>query len=443
MAIRGHVRSRQHRTGLVLLGLVIGLALLLGGCATAGTTTWQSIGPDAHSITALAVEPGQTLTLFAGSAGQGLFRSLDGGNSWAADNTGLSPSATINSIVVDQAQSGLLYLGTNTGVFLSNDNGDHWQGASQGLSPGAAGAVTALLLSPDDPATLYAGTAQRGVYISQDGAQSWRASAQGLSAGAAVHALLAVAGNRGLLLFAALTGAGVYQSSDGGTNWSSSNSGLPTGLDALSLLAQPSDPGGLYVGTSAGVYRSTDQGASWKAANSGLGQTPPQVFALGVNAQQPSFLYAATSTGVYTSTDDAATWTQVVSGLPAQPVIALAVVGSSSSAGTLYAAAGQVYQYPTVTTTATGLIVTVVIVGVFLLLFFLLFRQQRRLLQTIPLRPPTRPAEPSTSDQQSGTLTAHPKNATSRSPSDSNGRLIAPGEQRASGSDGLPNDEQH
>ncbi len=441
MATRGHLCGLHHRPGLVLSGFIIGLALILSGCGTSGTTTWQGIGPNARSITALATEPGQMLTIFAGSAGQGLFRSLDGGESWAADNTGLPSSATVNSIVIDQTQSGLIYLGTDQGVFLSNDNGDHWQSASRGLPAGAGDAVTTLLLNPDDATTIYAGTAQNGVYISHDGAKSWSASAQGLPAGATVHALLAEESGQTLLLYAAIAGAGVYQSKDGGANWSTSNTGLPVGVDGLSLLSQPSDPGGLYVGTSMGVYRSTDGGASWKAANTGLGQTPPQVVALGLNTQQPTFLYAATSTGVFLSTDGGANWGQLVSGLPNHSVAALAVVGSPSNAGTLYAAAGQIYVYPTVTGAAGGQIVTFVILGIFLLLFLLLFRQQRRVLQKMTPHSPTRLVRPSRAIQQSNAEAAGTKNgATSVSSSGSD--LAAPeAEREPDAGHALGNDE--
>ncbi len=441
MATRGHLRGLHHRPSLVLSGFIIGLALILSSCGTSGTTTWQEIGPNARSITALATEPGQMLTIFAGSAGEGLFRSLDGGESWAADNTSLPPSVTINCIVIDQTQSGLVYLGTDQGVFLSNDNGDHWQSASRGLPAGPGDVVTTLLLNPDDATTIYAGISQNGVYISHDGAKSWSASAQGLPAGATVHALLAEESGQNLLLYAALAGAGVYQSRDNGASWSARDVGLPAGVDGLSLLSQPSDPGGLYVGTSMGVYRSTDEGASWKADSNGLGQTPPQVVALGLNTQQPAFLYAATSTGVFLSTDGGTHWGQLVSGLPNHSVAALAVVGSPSNAGTLYAAAGQVYVYPTVTGAAGGQIVTFVILGIFLLLFLLLFRQQRRVLQKMTPHPPSRPVRPPGGTQQSDAETAGTKNGATSVPSSGNDLAVPEAEREPGTGDALGDDE--
>ncbi|HEY7354834.1 MAG TPA: hypothetical protein VH590_00165, partial [Ktedonobacterales bacterium] len=272
--MRKHARWGSHVSGGLLLGL-IGV-LLLSGCAFGSAPTWQGVGPNAGSIVSLAVSSLNPPTLLAGTSGQGVFRSQDGGSTWKPVNTNLPSGIIVNCIVLDPTQIGLAYLGTSQGVFLSTNYGDHWQSASQGLPGGADGAVTVLLVNLADPTTLYAGTAHKGVYISHDGAKSWTVSAQGLPIGATVHALLAETKGQQVLLFAALAGSGVYQSGDDGASWSASSTGLPVGSNGLSLLQQPTNPGGLYVGTNQGIYRSTDDGVSWKAVNDGLGSTPPQ-----------------------------------------------------------------------------------------------------------------------------------------------------------------------
>src|ERR1051326_8140453 len=171
--MREHGRWR-HRLShwLVIGGLGMVLAVLVSGCEAGGSPSWQSVGPNEQSIISLALSPLNPPTLFAGSSGQGLFRSRDEGGTWQAINTDLPQGLTVNSIVLDLTQIGLVYVGADAGVFLSTSSGDHWQSASQGLPGGADGAVTALLLNPDDPLTLYAGTAHKGIYVSHDGAKS-------------------------------------------------------------------------------------------------------------------------------------------------------------------------------------------------------------------------------------------------------------------------------
>lgn len=373
-----------------VLGFLL-LALALGGCSSSSGVSWQGLGLSGKQVKSLAFGPANSQTILAGTSGQGLFRSLDNGDSWAADTTGLPPGLTVNSIVLDAPES-ILYLGTDQGVFQSDDDGDHWKSSSLGLPSGAAGAVTSLLFNIADPTKLYAGTEGAGIFISHDGAKTWSASGQGLPAGAAVHALLAGRQAQNPRLYAALAGAGVYQSSDGGQSWSASNTGLPPGVDGLSLLTQPSGPGGLYVGTSAGIYRSMDSGNTWRAVNDGLGQTPPSVYALALNDQNPIILFACAGTGLYTSADGGAHWGRVAPGLPSgQGVMAIVVQGNAASLGLLYVGADNVYRYPSETAATSSRIIEAIIIGVLVIALLLLFYQQRRMMQRLLPRPPARP----------------------------------------------------
>ena len=388
----------------VVLGFLL-LALTLGGCSSSSGVSWQGLGLSGKQVKSLAFGPANSQTILAGTSGQGLFRSLDNGDSWAADTTGLPSGLTINSIVLDASQS-ILYLGTDQGVFQSDDDGDHWKSSSQGLPSGAAGEVTTLLFNIADPTKLYAGTAGAGVFISHDGAKTWSASGQGLPAGAAVHSLLAGRQAQNPRLYAALAGAGVYQSSDGGQNWSASNTGLPPGVDGLDLLTQPSGPGGLYVGTSAGVYRSMDSGNTWRAVNDGLGQTPPPVYALALNDQNPIILFACAGTGLYTSADGGAHWGRVAPGLPSgQGVMAIVVQGNAASLGILYVGADNVYRYPSEAAATSSRVIEAIIIGVLVIALLLLFYQQRRMMQRLMPRPPARP-EPNRSGQSGASALA-------------------------------------
>ena len=375
-----------------VLGFLL-LALVLAGCSSSSGVSWQGLGLSGKQVKSLAFGPANSQTILAGTS-KGLFRSLDNGDSWAADTTGLPAGLIVNSIVLDASES-ILYLGTDQGVFQSDDDGGHWKGSSQGLPSGAAGVVTTLLFNIADPTKLYAGTAGAGIFISSDGAKTWSASEQGLPAGAAIHAMLAGRQAQHPRLYAALAGAGVYQSSDGGQSWSASNTGLPLDVDGLSLLTQPSGPGGLYVGTSAGVYRSMDSGNTWEAVDDGLGQTPPPVYALALNNQNPIILFAGTGSGLYTSADGGAHWGRVAPGLPSgQGVMAIAVQGNAASLGLLYVGVDNVYRYPSEVAATSSRIIEAIIIGVLVIALLLLFYQQRRMMQRLMPRPPARPAAP-------------------------------------------------
>ena len=85
-----------------------------------GGATWtfnQSLGHVA--LSALAVDPLQPTTLYAGSDGQGIFRSIDVGQTWTAMSNGLTTidALRVRMIAVDPIDTRNLYIGTDAGAF--------------------------------------------------------------------------------------------------------------------------------------------------------------------------------------------------------------------------------------------------------------------------------------------------------------------------------------
>jgi len=69
-------------------------------------------------------------TIRSGGPGSGLYKSVDGGNTWQAIATGLPQPMGKTAITVSPANSNRLYAmieATNGGVFRSDDAGQHWQ----------------------------------------------------------------------------------------------------------------------------------------------------------------------------------------------------------------------------------------------------------------------------------------------------------------------------
>jgi YVTN family beta-propeller protein len=111
-----------------------------------------------------------------GSAG--LYKSIDGGFSWAAvePNLGIQSNGDtgwVNVYTVTQDRDGVLYISANNGlVFRSFDYGSNWQ--SLGTLPhGAADSPWSLVGHPSRRGTVFAGTFGRGVYVSTDFGFEW------------------------------------------------------------------------------------------------------------------------------------------------------------------------------------------------------------------------------------------------------------------------------
>jgi photosystem II stability/assembly factor-like uncharacterized protein len=116
-------------------------------------------------VTALAVDPKNSGTLYAGLYSGGLFKSIDGGASWS--DAGLAPRTA--RLAIDPQNPDTVYAVTASGLFKSADGGASWLSLSTALS----NQVYAVAIDPRSPGVIYAGT-DIGVVQSTDGGGHWR-----------------------------------------------------------------------------------------------------------------------------------------------------------------------------------------------------------------------------------------------------------------------------
>src|SRR5438046_2707143 len=96
----------------VAAGLALGATIQIGSA--------QGGGPPGGPIGALAIDPSSRTTLYAGTRYGGVFKSTNGGTSWAAVNSGLTYSS-VQAVAIDPATPATLYAGTGGGVFKSTN----------------------------------------------------------------------------------------------------------------------------------------------------------------------------------------------------------------------------------------------------------------------------------------------------------------------------------
>jgi photosystem II stability/assembly factor-like uncharacterized protein len=319
--------------------LLLAIGTLFSTVAYAGQGVWTSGGPYGGDVRALAINPANPATLYAGTLGGGVFKSTDSGATWAVANAGTYnygsglTNLAINALAINPSNPATIYAGTNGGVFKSADSGGNWVAASLGLSPYSD--VNALAIDPATPNTLFAGTEGGGVFKSTDAGNSWAAANTGLT-DQVVNVLAINPSTPGTLYAGTSFGRGVFKSTDSGGTWAAANVGLSPYFRVEALAIDPATPSTLYAGTDGGVFKSTDSGGTWTAANAGL--TSLFVNALAINPSTPTTLYAGTYGGVFKSTDSGATWAAANTGLTApygSSVQALAV--SPATPATLYA----------------------------------------------------------------------------------------------------------
>jgi photosystem II stability/assembly factor-like uncharacterized protein len=327
---------------IALLGVLAPLSLALiwceGGKGVKVLSGLSNAGLTNLFVHVISIDPITPSTLYAGTSGSGVFKSMDGGATWSPSNSGLT-SLLVSAIVVDPTAPATLYAGTSGGgVFKSTDGAATWNAANSGL-PRLF--VNALAIDPTDPNTLYAGAndgfigdgevfvfQSGGVFKSTNGGANWIALTSGMED--EVVGSFAIDPSNPTTIYAGLrflppvgfpsTRGGVSKSTDGGANWSDASSGLPRSAwcahgqcgtvpaTVNALAIDPANPATLFASPIAGgVFKSTDASANWNQSSSGLPAIA--VRSLAVNPLTPTTLYAGTAgDGVYKSTDGGATW---------------------------------------------------------------------------------------------------------------------------------------
>ncbi len=298
-----------------------------------GGVNWTTGGPaglggnTVSTIRAMIAHPSLANTLYVGTQGAGLFRSVDGGTSWSRPNKSVA-GVLVRALAISPTAPHAVYAGSyGGGSFRSSDGGASWTLMASGLTNDF---VQAFAFDPVTPGTMYAGAAG-GLYKSIDGGDHWSTITSGL--GNPIVSALVVRPDAPATVYAGTSGGGVFRSVDGGAQWASFGSGLGN-LSVRSLVLVPSAPATMYAGTDGSLYRSTDGGATWSALGGGLPSARTPLVA--VDPAAPGTLYAIVSdVGIYKSTDGGDHWSSVDTGSAARNASALVV--DPLHAGTVYA----------------------------------------------------------------------------------------------------------
>ncbi len=317
-----------------------------------GSWAPSSAGLTNLSVSSLTVSRAAPGVVYAGASDARIFRSTDLGDTWALSNEGIPTAFTgyvpsqVYAIAVDPSNPATLYAGiagvydfsADDGVFKSTDSGRSWAHAGVGLGYASA---RALAIDPSVPSTVYAGTPD-GVFRSTDSGGTWRSSSVGLRS--LMVRVLALDPSTPSTLYAG-TDSGLFRSADSAGTWVSVNEGLSSPYSTPSIRALAvalSGPSILYVATTRDLFRSTDSGGSWTPASTGLATFP--VNALVISSDIPSTLYAGSDGGVFESTDSGDTWAPVDADLPYRAARALVLDPTGTT--TLFAGfeVGSVWQ---------------------------------------------------------------------------------------------------
>jgi photosystem II stability/assembly factor-like uncharacterized protein len=363
-----------------------------------GGLSWVSIPNPGLGLNVwkLSIARSSPKTLYLCTLNNGLnnlLKTTDGGQTWFA--SGLR-ATTPNAVEIDPNNSNVVYVGTgDVGMFKTTNGGASWAHSQTGFITTWA---TSLLVSPTDKNLVFMSTYGGGVLKSTDRGLSWIGMSAGLG-NLYIHSLVMdpVHSN---ILFALTDTAGMFRYDlNVGGNWTHISSSLPAfaegqafpGLANLSygpnypfaipekpdidvhpeiyanqapaapasnppflaLTFAPSDPNIAYLGTyGSGLYKSSNGGSVWNK----MGLSGYVLWSLAVDPANSNLVYAATSAPrvVKYSPDGGVTWLD--SDLPDPNLIVYSLAASPSVTGVVYTGTTNgVYRFMDGSWSALGL----------------------------------------------------------------------------------------
>ena len=274
---------------------------------------WGELGPApidnvqySGRVSAVACSPSDSSLYYVGGADGGVWRTEDAGASWTPLTDDM-PTTAIGAIAIDPTDESVLYVGTGEpnyanhsryglGLYKSLDGGESWTHLAEDVFGGRC--FTRILVHPSNPSVLYASitraggfpelaaakghpdaTGPLGVFKSIDAGQTWSrlTALPNLSASD-----LAMDPGDPDVLYAAIGRIfgspenGIYTSLNGGATWTKLAGGLPSSdVGRISLAIAPSDSSRVYAlvaresnstggnASTLGAYRSDNSGVSW------------------------------------------------------------------------------------------------------------------------------------------------------------------------------------
>ncbi len=264
--------------------------------------SWRHIGPEGNRFSAAAGIPGDPNTYYVGAASGGIYKTTDGGVNWEAvfDD---QPVQSIGALAVAPSDPNVIWAGTGEGkirshvslgqgVYRSTDGGKSW--ALLGLE--RTGRIPRIVVHPEDPDVAlvcalghaYGPQPERGVYRTEDGGETWdqvlfvdeNTGCSDLAMDPTNPRIL-FAGTWQLEIhtwgrFSGGPGGGLHVSRDGGKTWTRlEGNGLPAKpVGKVAVAVAPSNPRRVYAlfETGDGIPwngESTESGQLWRSEDGG------------------------------------------------------------------------------------------------------------------------------------------------------------------------------
>jgi len=219
--------------------------------------------------------------VYVGLAGEGenigqggLYRLEEGEEKWEPVTNGLPENPQVRALLIHPENPKIIYAGTNQGPYRSDDRGDSWHPMG---TPRDGMNVWSLAFRPHNTQVIYAGYEPFGIYRSEDGGQSWQETDTSRVGFPDVTTYMPPLAKRVIDIafdtsmpsdaYAAIEVGGLLATRDGGDSWDSITDGLYISnntVDLHGVEVNPVTSGLLFIITQVAMFRSRDRGVHWE-----------------------------------------------------------------------------------------------------------------------------------------------------------------------------------
>lgn len=312
--------------------------------STNNAVTWTCIFQNEKTISMgdMAIAPSDPNIVWLGTGennsqrsahyGDGVYKSTDGGKTWA--NMGLSDSMRIGRIMIDPKDPNIVYVaamgylykpGGGKGVYKTTDGGKTWNRILQGENETCA--MVDVVLDPKNPSTLYACSMDRlrrpwnirdggpgsAIYKSTDSGKSWTklTGANGLPGGPLGRIGVTIFEKDTKIVYALIDNQNqgksveVYRSNDSGKTWAkASTQNLGGGSYYGKLFIDPNNADTIYV-IDVNLRKSIDGGKTYRSMER---QKHVDNHAIWVDPRDSNHVLCGNDGGFYSSYDGGENW---------------------------------------------------------------------------------------------------------------------------------------
>jgi hypothetical protein len=260
---------------------------------------------------AVAFHPTNANTYFVGAPIGGVWKTTDGGSTYAPLTDAL-PYVSAGSIVVNYKKPSILYISVgdsegwwnwSLGIYKSYDGGATWSVSGFSWTFTNYQAIRKIVMSPIDTAILLAATTN-GLYRTTNSGATWTQVRIGYHTDVVFKPNNS--SNDGNIVYAGTDAGDIYKSTNAGATWTQVYASGGNGVHLSVTLADPNTIAASYYGPSTVVY-SRDLGATFTTATGAFTESPDIFYVSQTNAN--TFYYGGVD--VFKSTDQGSNWTQI------------------------------------------------------------------------------------------------------------------------------------